>query len=66
MFALVQRLADLGADAEGRPHRPVPRPDHALVLPDQLAVMTADLLRAGAPAQLLAAVTAVEDTDGLI
>jgi hypothetical protein len=45
-YALVQLLADLGADAEGRPRRPVPR-EHDMVLPDQLRVMTDDLLAAG-------------------
>jgi hypothetical protein len=43
VHALVQRLADLVADAEGRPHRPVPRVGD-LVLPDQLRVMRDDLV----------------------
>jgi hypothetical protein len=43
---LVQRLADLAADAEGRPRRPVPR-EHEMILPDQLRVMADDLLAAG-------------------
>jgi hypothetical protein len=47
MHALVQRLADRGADAEGRPRRPVPRLDNDLALPDQLRVVAADLVRAG-------------------
>jgi hypothetical protein len=60
MYALVQRLADLGADAEHRPHRPVPRePD--LVLPDQLRVLADDLLAADAPPAVLAAATAAVD-----
>ncbi|WP_433374835.1 hypothetical protein ACQPZX_04770 [Actinoplanes sp. CA-142083] len=42
---LVQRLADLAADAEGRPRRPVPR-EHDMVLPDQIRVMADDLLAA--------------------
>jgi hypothetical protein len=42
VHALVQRLADLAADAEGRPHRPVPRVGD-LILPDQLRVMRDDL-----------------------
>jgi hypothetical protein len=47
--AAVQRLADLGADAEGRPRRPVPRA--AGVNPaDQLAVMVEDILRTADPA----------------
>jgi hypothetical protein len=43
MYALVQRLADLGADVEGQPRRPVPRLDNDLALPDQLRVVAADL-----------------------
>ena len=42
VYALVQRLADRAADAEQRPHRPVPRPSD-LILPDQLRVMANDL-----------------------
>jgi hypothetical protein len=45
----VQRLADLGTDAEGRPRRSVPRLDPA-VLADQLAVMLDDIARTGDPA----------------
>ena len=56
MFALVQRLADLGADAERRPRRPVPRAGD-LVLPDQLRVM-ADDLAAVADAERLERATA--------
>jgi len=41
---LVQALADLGADAEGRPRRRVPPPDSDLVLPDQLLVMAYDIV----------------------
>ncbi len=40
---LVQVLADLAADAEGRDRRPVPKPDTDLALADQLAVMAHDL-----------------------
>jgi hypothetical protein len=47
--ALVQALADLGADAEGEPRRPVPRLESDLALPDQLRVVTADLLASGSP-----------------
>jgi hypothetical protein len=64
--ALVQHLADLAAAAEGRASRPVPPADHALVLPDQLEVMTADLLAAGDPGALAAAAEAVEDAARLI
>jgi len=49
--AVVQRLADVAADAEGRPHRAVPR--LAGVNPaDQLTVMVDDVLRTGDPAAL--------------
>jgi hypothetical protein len=47
VYALVQHLADLGARAEGRPRRPVPRLEHDLGLPDQVQVMVADLLVTG-------------------
>jgi len=43
---LVQVLADLGADAEGRPRREVPRSESDLVLPDQLLVMAYDIAQA--------------------
>jgi hypothetical protein len=59
MHALVQRLADLGADAEGGPRRTVPPPEHDLVLPDQLAVVANDLLLTGDAAALAAAADAV-------
>ena len=52
VYALVQRLADLGADAEHRPRRPVPRIGD-LVLPDQLRVMADDLLAAAPPDKLI-------------
>jgi hypothetical protein len=60
MFALIQRLADLGADAEQRPRRPVPR-EHDMVLPDQLRVLADDLLAAAAPEPLLSEATAAVD-----
>jgi hypothetical protein len=60
MYALVQRLADLGADAEHRPRRPVPR-EHDMVLPDQLRVLADDLVAAGSAALLAEATTAVDD-----
>jgi hypothetical protein len=64
-YALVQRLADLGADAEGRAHRPVPR-EHDMILPDQLRVTADDLLAARPPDAVLQtamiAVDAVRDT----
>jgi hypothetical protein len=52
VYALVQRLADLGADAEHRDRRQVPRIGD-MSLPDQLRVMADDLLAAGPPDDLL-------------
>ncbi len=52
---LVQQLADLAADAETLPHRPVPRLDNDLALPDQLRVVAADLMAAGPSALQLTA-----------
>jgi hypothetical protein len=46
MHALVQALADLTADAEGRPRRKVPRLPNDMQLPDQLQVIGLDLLEA--------------------
>jgi hypothetical protein len=60
VFALVQELADLGADAEGRPRRTVPRPPYDLALPDQVAVMAADLRAASGPATLASAAAAIQ------
>ncbi|MGC4819367.1 hypothetical protein [Micromonospora sp. DT63] len=54
MHRLVQEIANLAADAEGQPRRTVPRLDNDLALPDQLRVVTADLLAAGADAEALA------------
>ncbi|MDT5027226.1 MAG: hypothetical protein QOE61_3652 [Micromonosporaceae bacterium] len=53
MFRLVQRLADLAAEAEGRTRRPVPRLDNDLALVDQVRVMVLDLQSAPAPPPLL-------------
>jgi len=62
MYTLVQRLADLAADAEHRPRRTVPR-DHDVVLPDQLRVLADDLLAAAPSETVLAeAASAVDDT----
>ncbi len=58
-YALVQRIADLDADAEGEPRREVPRLDNDLALPDQLRVVVADLLASGADERVLA--TAAEE-----
>ncbi|MDM4722531.1 hypothetical protein QTQ03_24145 [Micromonospora sp. WMMA1363] len=54
---LVQEIANLAADAEGQPRRTVPRLDNDLVLPDQLCVVTADLVANDPPAQTLARAT---------
>lgn len=51
MHLAVQRIADLGADAELRLRRPVPRITD-LALPDQLAVVVADVVRTADPAAL--------------
>ncbi|MGC4757493.1 hypothetical protein [Micromonospora trifolii] len=50
---LVQEIANLAADAEGEPRRVVPRLDNDLALPDQLRVVTADLLAAEPGAEAL-------------
>jgi hypothetical protein len=47
MYTLVQRIADLAADADGQPRRRVPRLDNDLALPDQLRVMARDLTATG-------------------
>ncbi|BCJ26059.1 hypothetical protein [Actinocatenispora sera] len=49
LYDLVQQLADLGAEAESRPARPVPRLDNDLALPDQLWVVATDLADAPRP-----------------
>lgn len=46
MTTLIQTLADVGAAAEDRPPRPVPRLPHDTALPDQLRVVADDLDRA--------------------
>ncbi|MEJ3741965.1 hypothetical protein WEI85_01505 [Actinomycetes bacterium KLBMP 9797] len=58
MHGLIQRVADLAADVEGQPRRPVPRLSTDTVLIDQLRVVAADLLAAGPPAEVVAAVVA--------
>jgi hypothetical protein len=60
VYALVQRLADRGADAGGHPRRPVPRAAD-LVLPDQLRVMADDLIAAGPGDEVLE--RAADDVD---
>jgi hypothetical protein len=58
---LVQHLADLCAEAEKRPARPVPH-IHDLVLRDQLRVLADDLLAAAPSADVLdRATTAVDE-----
>jgi hypothetical protein len=60
VHALAQRLADLEAEVTGRPRRPVPRLANDLALPDQVRVMTLDLVAAApGPAVLTAALDAV-------
>ncbi|GAA4689318.1 hypothetical protein [Phytohabitans rumicis] len=54
LYALVQRLADRAADAEGQPRRPVPRLPTDTALIDQFRVVTADLLAATPPPTVLA------------
>ena len=53
VFALAQWLANAAADAEGRQRRPVPRLQHDASLTDQVRVLTADLVLAGAPEPVL-------------
>lgn len=54
--AVVQRLADAAADAEGQPRRTVPR-IAGVNLADQLTVVVDDVLRTGDLAALRAAAT---------
>ena len=62
VHALAQRLADLEADVAGRPRRPVPRLANDLALPDQVRVMTLDLVAAApGPAVFAAALDAVTE-----
>jgi len=58
VHGLVQRLADIAADTEGAPRRSVPRLDNDLALPDQLRVVAADLIAAGASEMLTHAAAA--------
>ncbi len=55
---LVQVLADGAADLQGGPRRAVPRLDTDLALADQLAVVSADLVRARPPEQVARDATA--------
>lgn len=52
VYALVQRLADATAEAEGRTALPVPRLADT-VLPDQIRVMVADLVAASPRSDVL-------------
>jgi hypothetical protein len=61
--ALVQRLADLGAAAEDRAPRPVPRLENDLALPDQFRVMVDDLIRTGSAPHQSAATEAITRQD---
>lgn len=56
VYGLVQRLADLGAAAEHRRRRPVPRLADT-ILADQLRVLADDLLAADASDETMAAAT---------
>ena len=58
LHRLVQRIADLASAAEGEPRRAVPRLDNDLALPDQLRMVAADLVLAGAPDEVLGTVAA--------
>lgn len=55
MHRLVQRIADLAAEAEGQPRHAVPRLEHDTALPNQLRVVTADLVAAEPTAEQTAA-----------
>jgi hypothetical protein len=59
-YRMMQLIADLGADAEGRPRRPVPR-EHDMIVPDQIRVVADDLLAADPPPAVLAEATAAVD-----
>jgi hypothetical protein len=63
MYTLVQRVADLAADAEGQPRRRVPRLENDLALPDQLLVMARDLAATGEPAAIQEATDLIRATD---
>jgi hypothetical protein len=58
--SLAQRLADLGAEAEGHEARPVPH-IHDLVLSDQIRVLADDIIAAGPSADVLDRATAAVD-----
>jgi hypothetical protein len=58
VHALVQRLAELAADAEGEPRRAVPRLTPDTALPDQLTVLATDLLAANPDDEVLERATA--------
>ena len=57
---LAQRLADLGAEAENNPRRPVPHL-HDLVLRDQIRVLADDIVASGPTGDLLDRATAAVD-----
>ncbi len=58
VYALAQRLADAGADAEGEVRRVVPRLDNDLALPDQIRVLAGDALAGGVPPEVAEALAA--------
>lgn len=61
-FAAICALADLAADVEGLPHRPVPRLDD-LALVDQLTVMLHDVARTGDEAACARAASIIGDLE---
>jgi hypothetical protein len=62
VHGLVQRLADLAADIEGRAPQRVPRLANDLALPDQVRVMVADLQYVASDVVLRAAAADIEAT----
>ncbi len=67
VYHLVQRLADLAADVEGRVRQEVPRLPTDTTLPDQLRVVAADLVAADpAPEILVVAATDVAAVRALL
>ena len=58
VYGLIQRIADLAAEVEGQHRREIPPMESPLLLIDQLRVMAADLILAGAPEGLTHAAAA--------
>ena len=57
LAAVVQVLADVGADTEGQPRRPVPRAAEPAGMVDQLTVLGEDVVAAGPTAEDLGHLT---------